>query len=90
MTRKSGYYWPERGLRIEFERDKINHLVYFAPFDETICGIWIGAHAWEVNEILGRPKAEFPRSPGRLWQYDIEGFMSVGFDVQDRVRSIGR
>jgi hypothetical protein len=25
-----------------------------------------------------------------LWQYDVDGFMSVGFDRDDRVRSIGR
>lgn len=86
----SQYYWPERGLRIEIKRGKVHLLVYFDPFPDCICGIWIGAHAWEVDEILGRAKAETFFSTGRLWQYDVNGFMSVGFDRRDRVRSIGR
>ena len=87
---RSQYFWPERGLRIEIKDGKVHLLVYFDPFPDCVCGIWIGAHAWEVDEVLGRAKAESFFSTGRLWQYDADGFMSVGFDKQDRVRSIGR
>lgn len=87
---RSQFFWPERGIRIEIEDGKVHLLVYFDPFADCICGIWIGAHAWEVDQVLGRAKAESFFSTGRLWQYDVDGFMSVGFDRQDRVRSIGR
>jgi hypothetical protein len=87
---QSQYFWPEQGIRIEIKRGKVYFVAYFDPFPGCICGIWIGAHAWEVDEILGRPKDESFFSSGRLWQYDVNGFMSVGFDDQDRVRVIGR
>ncbi|MCE9524790.1 MAG: hypothetical protein K8R36_01900 [Planctomycetales bacterium] len=89
-TERSQYFWPECGIRIEIRDGKVRLLVYFDPFPDCVCGIWIGAHAWEVDQILGRAKAESFISTGRLWQYDLDGFMSVGFDPQDRVRSIGR
>lgn len=85
-----GYHWPKRGIRMEFERGNVRFIVYFDPFPDRICGIWIGAHAWEVDEILGRAKSETFTGTGRLWQYDVDGFMSVDFDEQDRVRSICR
>jgi hypothetical protein len=87
---QSQYYWPERGMRIEIKEGKVHLLVYFDPFPDCICGIWIGAHAWEVDGILGRAKAESLFSTGKFWQYDVDGFMSVEFDRDDRVRSIGR
>lgn len=84
------YSWPDRGIRIEIREGKVHFIVYFPPFADCICGIWIGAHAWEVDEILGRAKSESFLSTGRLWQYDRDGFMSVSFDRQDRVASICR
>jgi hypothetical protein len=90
FTEESEYRWPDRGIRIEIAKDKLLAIVYFDPFPDCIGGIWIGAHAWEVDRILGRAKAESFSSSGRLWQYDVDGFMSVGFDRQDRVRWIGR
>ena len=87
---KSQYYWPDRGIRIEIRNGKVDFIVYFSPFPDSICGIWIGANAWEVDEILGRAKAESFLSPGRLWQHDVDGFMSIGFDEQDRVLTIIR
>jgi hypothetical protein len=87
---RSQYFWRERGLRIEIRDGKVHLLVYFDPFPDCVCGIWIGAYAWEVDQILGRAKAESFLSTGRLWHYDVDGFMSVGFDRQDRVQSIGR
>ena len=90
FAEKSQYNWPERGVRIEIEKGNLLFIAYFDPFPDCVCGIWIGAHAWEVDEILGRAKAESFSSTGRLWQYDVDGFMSVGFDREDRVRSIGR
>ena len=90
FAEKSQYSWPEQGIRMEIEKGKLLFVVYFDPFPDCICGIWIGAHAWEVDEILGRARAESFSSTGRLWQYDVDGFLSVGFDRDDRVRSIGR
>ena len=87
---RSQYFWPERGIRIEIKNGRVHFAVYFDPFPDCVCGIWIGAYAWEVDEILGRAKAESFFSTGRLWQYDVDGFMSVGFDHRDRVSSIGR
>jgi hypothetical protein len=84
------YSWPERGIRIEIKNGKVHFVVYFAPFPDCICGIWIGARAWEVDGILGHAKAESFISTGRLWQYDVDGFMSVGFDREDHVRTIVR
>lgn len=83
------YYWPERGIRIGVQRGVVNLVAYFAPFPDAICGIWIGARASEVDKILGRAKREFFQ-PHRLWHYDLDGFMSVGFDRNDRVDFIGR
>lgn len=88
--KKSEYSWPDRGIRIEIREGKVHFAVYFPPFPDCICGIWIGAHAWEVDEILGRAMSESFFSTGRLWQYDVDGFMSVSFDRQDRVTSICR
>jgi hypothetical protein len=65
-------------------------VVYFDPFPDCVAGIWIGAHAWEVEEILSRAKAEHFTSTGRVWQYDVDGFMSVSFDRKDRVDGIVR
>ncbi len=87
---QSQYYWPDRGMRAEITNGKVNHIVYFDPFPDTICGIWIGAHAWEVHDILGAAKEEAYFSAGRIWQYDVKGWMTVGFDKNDRVRSISR
>ena len=84
------YHWPDRGIRIQMRRGKVHLVVYFDPFPGSVGGIWIGAHAWEVEEILGRAKAEFSNKTGRLWQYDVDGFMSVGLDRGDRVEFIGR
>src|SRR5262245_26294405 len=68
----SQYFWPERGIRIEIRDGKVHFLVYFDRFPDCICGIWIGAHAWEVDQVLGRAKAELFFSTGRIWQYDID------------------
>ena len=87
---QSQYYWPDRGMRIEFKNKRVYHIVYFDRFPEMICGIWIGAHAWEVHELLGIAEDEGYFSTGRIWQYDVKGFMAVGFDKKDRVRSISR
>ena len=86
----SQYYWPDRGIRIQIQNGKVYLVVYFDPFPDSVAGIWIGAHAWEVEEILGRAKAEHFTSTGRLWQYDVDGFMSVSFDRKDRVDGIIR
>jgi hypothetical protein len=87
---RSQYLWPERGIRIEIKNGRVQLIVYFKPFMDCVCGIWIGAHAWEVDDILGRAKAESFHSTGRIWQYDVDGFLSVGFDRGDRVVSICR
>ena len=88
------YYWADQGVRIEIRKGRIDHIFYFDPFHHSICGIWIGAHAWEADEILGRAKTECWVGPigkaTRLWQYDCDGFMSVGFDMDDTVKFIGR
>ena len=78
----------DRGMRIEFKSGKVYHIVYFDPFPDMICGIWIGAHAWEVHDLLGTARDEGYFSTGRIWQYDTRGFLAVGFDKKDRVRSI--
>tara|TARA_R110002073_G_scaffold27840_2_gene89077 strand:+ start:14100 stop:14795 length:696 start_codon:yes stop_codon:yes gene_type:complete len=87
---KSQYYWPERGMRIGFKNEKVISVIYFAPFPDLVGGIWVGAQAWEVDALLGTAKDEGYFSTGRVWQYDVKGFMAVGFDKQDRVRSIAR
>jgi hypothetical protein len=99
-SRLSQYYWPERGMRIAFEKDSVNSVVYFAPFSDAVCSIWIGAHAWEVEEILGRANHEawtsvYDDKGGmigrqRSWVYDVDGHLCVAFDRTDRVRSILR
>ncbi|WP_442511497.1 hypothetical protein SH528x_003178 [Novipirellula sp. SH528] len=87
---KSQYYWPDRGMRIGFKNGKVVSVIYFAPFPDLVGGIWVGAHAWEVDALLGTAKDEGHFCTGRVWQYDVKGFMAVGFDKQDRVRSIAR
>ena len=84
------YYWPDRGMRIEFEKDRVALVVYFAPFAQKIGGAWIGAHAWEIHDRLGPANREFMTSRGRIWHYDVDGTLVVSFDRKDRVSSIGR
>lgn len=87
--RFSQYDWQSKGIRINIENDEVAFVSYLNTFNACICGIWIGAHAHEVDQILGRAKHEFQYAD-RLWHYDIDGFMSVGFDENDCVDFIGR
>ena len=85
----NGYAWPQRGIRIVFQKKVVAYVVYFGPFSGTIGGIWIGAHAWEVEEILGIAPQE-ALLPQRLWRFNVDGFMNVSFDKKDRVQTILR
>jgi hypothetical protein len=56
--RDASYSWPNLGIRIWFHDGKVESVFYSAPFAHTICGVWLGAHAWQVNELLGRADKE--------------------------------
>lgn len=77
-------------MRIEFKDGEVQMIVYFDPFPFLVCGIWIGAYACEVFEILGPARVEPFLSTGRLWQYEVNGFVSVAFDRLDRARTVVR
>jgi len=79
------------GMRLMVQDQTIIAITYFAPFPKMICGIWIGASAWQVHEVLGTALEEFTvRDGDRAWRYRCDGHLSVGFDGHDRVSSISR
>jgi hypothetical protein len=86
-----GDHWscPSRGIRWFVGGKKVTTTVYFKPFADSICGIWIGASAQEVEEVLGKARREF-QMPQRLWQYEIQGSLSLIFNDKDRVTVIQR
>ena len=89
--RHPGEHWSclQRGIRWFVEGTKVTTAVYCKPFADSICGIWIGASAKEVEEVLGKAKREF-LMPQRLWQYEVKGSLSLSFNNKDRVTVIQR
>ncbi len=83
VHREATYTWENLGIRIWFKRSKVESVFYSAPFPHKICGVWIGAHAWQVNELLGRAKKE------SVWQdytdYKMGGGTKEGFPPSLRI-----
>lgn len=82
----------QQGIRVALEDDgnTISHIAYTRPFARKVCGIWIGASAWQVEQILGAPVEEFTLTGRRAWKYKMNGPLSVAFDENDLVALIGR
>jgi hypothetical protein len=81
------------GVRVglDIDGDTIAYLAYIQPYPRKVCGVWIGASAAEVQEILGIAEDEFKVNRGRrAWVYDHDGHLSVSFDDNDFVNAIGR
>lgn len=85
--------WLQRGVRVALtdEGRTVWHLTYIAPFVGKVCGVWIGASAYQVEQHLGAPADEVSTAHGRRgWIYEHDGHLFVGFDDDDRVDCIGR
>jgi hypothetical protein len=81
------------GIRVTLDDDgnTIQTVTYIRPFPRKMCGVWLGASAWQVQQILGPPVDEFTLGPGnRAWTYHLEGHLGIAFDEQDRVTEITR
>ena len=85
--RDASYWWPDLGIRIWFCKAKVESVYYSTPFPHKICGVWIGAHAWQVNELLGRADKE------SFWSdysdYKMGGGTKEGFPPRLRIWEYG-
>jgi hypothetical protein len=102
VHRDAQYHWPELGIRIWFRKRRVESVYYNAPFAHKISGVWIGAHAWQVDQILGRASKEDSwrdysgrvkdpfRNTLRIWEYTTDVYLWLRFDDKDRVETIGR
>ena len=61
------------------DRRRVTYVLYAAPFEHKICGVWIGLSAWQVDQILGPAKLEMSKTDWdhkttvRTWEYNCNG-----------------
>lgn len=91
------YAIPNSGITVGFnKRKKVAYVYYTDPFRHKICDVWIGLHAWEVNERLGPPIAELLKTDWdhnktiRTWEYKLDSQLFLHFDHRDRLVKIAR
>ena len=83
------------GIRLHIADGVVASLAYLPEFTKKICGVWIGASPDDVIAALGQPIAENSLGPNstRGWTFrhrDDGSHISVTFDEEDRVETIGR
>lgn len=79
-----------RGALAE-DGDTIRHLAYIQPYPRKVCGVWLGASAADVQEILGVVEDETTMGRrSRFWIYELRGHLGIGFDETDRENVIVR